>query len=378
MKKYFRFSYNAATIVTAVAVIAGMLGLSTPSVAKTAYSFAEKAVKSAEKVSATPFSAILSDIAGTDTIEANRTVFTDNPLNSLTETPKDILQLIKAAEDNAKNDIEDGKIEERKYTAINTSTLIGNIAVRNNTDTQKNINLLKYYEANPDIKITDKTQPTVLIFHTHTTECYELLDRKWYAQDYITRSNSSDRNMIRVGMEIKEQLEKAGYAVIHDTQIHDTKYTGAYAHSRKSVKKYLEQYPSIQVVLDIHRDAIEQSGGVRIKPTAEILGKKAAQLMIITGCEEGKVTDFPDWEQNLTFALRLQSICEEKFPGLMRPVYFCQRKYNMDLSHNNLLIEVGSCANTLEEAAYAGRLLGNSLATLLDRSIEEGKNEKTD
>ena len=146
----------------------------------------------------------------------------------------------------------------------------------------------------------------------------------------------------------------------------------------EAFEKYLEEYPSIQVVLDIHRDAIEQSGGVRIKPTAKILGKKAAQLMIITGCEEGKVTDFPDWERNLTFALRLQSICEEKFPGLMRPLYFCQRKYNMDLSPNNLLVEVGSCANTLEEAVYAGRLLGNSLATLLDRSIEGNKNEKTD
>ncbi|MBQ7101818.1 MAG: stage II sporulation protein P [Clostridia bacterium] len=371
MKKHFRFSYDTAAIITAVAVIAGMMGLSSPSAAHTAFALAEKAVKSAEKVSATPFSAILGDISAADTSEAERTVFAENPLSQLTETPDDILQLIKSAEDNAKNDIEDGKIEERKYGAISTSTLIGNIAVRNNTDTQQNINLLKYYEADPEIKITDKAQPTVLIFHTHTTECYELLDRNWYAQDYITRSNSSDRNMVRVGMEIKEQLENAGYSVIHDTEIHDTKYTGAYAHSRKSVEKYLEEYPSIQVVLDIHRDAIEQSGGVRIKPTVEILGKKAAQLMIITGCEEGKVTDFPDWEQNLTFALRLQSICEEKFPGLMRPVYFCQRKYNMDLSPNNLLVEVGSCANTLEEAAYAGRLLGSSLATLLDRSIDE-------
>ncbi len=371
MKKHFRFSYDMAAVVAAAAIIAGMLSLSAPSAAHTALALAQNAVKSAEKVSATPFSAILNNVSATDTIEAERTVFADNPLSSLTKTPEDILQLIKAAEANAKNDIEDGKIEERKYTALNTSTLIGNIAVRNNTDTQQNINLLKYYETDPDIKITDKAQPTVLIFHTHTTECYEILDRSWYAQDYITRSNSSDRNMVRVGMEIKEQLEKAGYCVIHDTEIHDTKYTGAYAHSRKSVEKYLDEYPSIQVVLDIHRDAIEQSGGVRIKPTAEILGKKAAQLMIITGCEEGKVTDFPDWEQNLTFALRLQSVCEEKFPGLMRPVYFCQRKYNMDLSHNNLLVEVGSCANTLEEATYAGRLLGNSLATLLDRSINE-------
>ena len=121
-----------------------------------------------------------------------------------------------------------------------------------------------------------------------------------------------------------------------------------------------------RVVLDIHRDAIELDGGTRIKPTAEILGKKAAQLMIITGCEEGKVTDFPDWEYNLIFALELHSTIEENYPGLMRPLFFCQRKYNMDLTRNNLLIEVGSCANTLEEAAYSGRLLGDSLAKLLD------------
>lgn len=371
MKKIFKFSYEAATVITAIAVVAGTLSLGSAKAAATVCSIAAKAVSSAEKVSSTPFSSLLGDISGTDTQEANRTVFADNPLDELTQTPEDILQLIKSAEENSKSDIEDGKIEERKYEAASNSTLIGNIAVRNNTDTQQNINLLKYYEADPDITITDKSEPTVLIFHTHTTECYELLDRTWYAQDYITRSNSSDRNMVRVGMEIKEQLENAGYSVIHDTEIHDTQYTGAYAHSRKSVEDYLEQYPSIQVVLDIHRDAIEQDNGVRIKPTTEIMGKKAAQLMIITGCEEGKVTDFPEWEYNLTFALRLQSICEEKFPGLMRPVYFCQRKYNMDLSRNNLLIEVGSCANTLEEATYAGRLLGSSLATLLDRSIEE-------
>ena len=92
--------------------------------------------------------------------------------------------------------------------------------------------------------------------------------------------------------------------------------------------------------------------------------------MIITGCEEGNVTDFPNWEKNLTFALELQSVCENLYPGLMRPIYFCQRKYNMDLTHNNLLVEMGSCANTLEEAAYSGKLLGNALVKLLDSAKE--------
>lgn len=308
--------------------------------------------------------------ADEEIVSDNRTVYAENPLTSLTETPPDILQLIKSAKDSAANDIKDGAITERQYGKSNITTSVGNILVRNNTDTQKNIDLGQYFDATPQITVKDKRDPAVLIFHTHTTESYELLDRDWYAQDYITRSNSSDRNMVRVGMEIKEQLENAGYGVIHDTQIHDHKYTGAYAHSRESVERILKENPSIQIVLDVHRDAIEQSNGERIKPIATVLGKKAAQIMIITGCEEGNVTDFPNWEKNLTFALELQSVCENLYPGLMRPIYFCQRKYNMDLTHNNLLVEMGSCANTLEEAAYSGKLLGNALVKLLDSAKE--------
>lgn len=297
---------------------------------------------------------------------ADRTVYAVNPLDLLTKTPEDIMLLINSAKENSVKDIQDGKIVEKHYEESSVTEKIGNILVRNNTDTQQELNLKSFFDAKPEIKITDKSKPAVLIFHTHTTESYELIDREWYAQDYITRSNSSDRNMVRVGIEIKEQLEAAGYRVIHDTEIHDTKYTGAYAHSRKSVEKALKENPEIQIVLDIHRDAIELDNGTRIKPVATVLGKKAAQMMIITGCEEGKVTDFPDWQKNLTFALELQSICEEMYPGVMRPVYFCQRKYNMDLSHNNLLVEMGSCANTLEEAAYSGRLLGSALVKMLD------------
>ena len=93
--------------------------------------------------------------------------------------------------------------------------------------------------------------------------------------------------------------------------------------------------------------------------------------MLLQALQEGKITDFPDWEYNLKFALKLQSKVENLYPGLMRPVYFCRRQYNMDCSHNNLLIEVGSSSNTLDEAAYSGRLIGSALAALLDETIEK-------
>ncbi|MBR6619216.1 MAG: stage II sporulation protein P [Clostridia bacterium] len=359
--------YDKATAFTAAVII--LLTCFATANANKIKATAVQAVLNITKNTAQPLEALVDNFSSAGGKSDSDSVLVEAALNELAVTPKDIKQLISSAEKNSKNDIEDGKISEKQYDKSNAK--IGNVSIRNTTSTQQNINFLKYYEENPDINIKDKDSPAVLIFHTHTTETYELLDRGWYAQDQLTRSNSADRNMIRVGIEIKEQLEKGGYKVIHDTEIHDTKYTGAYAHSRKSIEKILKENPDIQIVLDIHRDAIELDNGTRIKPTATVHGKKAAQLMIITGCEEGKVTDFPDWEYNLTFALKLQSVIEENHLGLMRPLFFCQRKYNMDLTHNNLLIEVGSCANTLEEAAYSGRLLGDSLVKLLDEQMKK-------
>lgn len=280
-------------------------------------------------------------------------------------TPSDIAALSAEFESKHSGDKGDGKIVEMQYSKANATNVYKNICVKNATAT-KALNIEKVLKQPVDLKAVDKSQPAVLIFHTHTTEGYELLDRGFYTNSYTGRSESVSKNMVRVGDEIAKMLEDAGYKVIHDTEIHDRKYTGAYDHSRKSVEAYLKKYPSIQVVLDIHRDAIHLSNGNKIKPTAEINGKKAAQIMIITGAEEGKVTDFPDWEYNLRFALKLQQTCETMYPGLMRPVFFSQRKYNMNLSHCNLLLEMGSDANTLDEAAYSGRLVGTAVAKILD------------
>ena len=91
--------------------------------------------------------------------------------------------------------------------------------------------------------------------------------------------------------------------------------------------------------------------------------------MIITGAEEGSVTDFPDWSENLTFAVTLQNKVEENYKGLMRPIFFCQRKYNMNVTPCSLLLEMGTDANTLDEAVYSGRLIGDALAELLEENM---------
>ena len=77
------------------------------------------------------------------------------------------------------------------------------------------------------------------------------------------------------------------------------------------------------------------------------------------------MTDFPDWEYNLRFALNLQKKAEDMYPSLMRPLFFCNRKYNMYKSKCSVLLEIGSDANTIDEAAYSGRLIGDVLAKLI-------------
>lgn len=289
--------------------------------------------------------------------------------DDITETPDDIKELIKKYTALFADDTKDGEINAVTYEKAGATHIFENIRVKNTTET-KSLDIEKVLSEPLELSI-DKSKPAVLIFHSHTSEGYEMIERDWYACDYVARSNDENRNIVRVGTEIANYLTKLGYTVIHDKTIHDKSYNDSYPSSRKTVAKHLEEHPEIQIVLDIHRDAMTQDNGTKLKPVNTINGKKAAQLMIITGAEEGKVEDFPDWEYNLRFALQLQKKCETMFAGLMRPVLFSQRKYNMDMTRFSLLIEMGSEANTLEEACYSGRMLAAALASLMDEYVKE-------
>ena len=257
-----------------------------------------------------------------------------------------------------------GSTKEVFFRTSGATDTVDGISIKNATATKKP-DFSALLNEGPELEISDKAQPCVLIFHTHTTESYLLSDNGVFYEDYATRSTDSAKNMIRVGDEICRVLQENGIGFIHDTNIYDESYEGAYSRSREGVKKYLEEYPSIQIVLDVHRDAIYYSDTERAKPTAEIDGGKAAQIMIITGAEEGYISDFPNWENNLKFALLFQKTAEENYEGLMKPLYFCQRKYNMDLGVCSLLLEMGTDANTLDEAMYSGYLTGKVLSRII-------------
>lgn len=215
-------------------------------------------------------------------------------------------------------------------------------------------------------KIEDSSEPQVLIYHTHGTESYSDSDSGFYVKnDDGSRSTDTSKNTVRVGDAIAEVLNNNGIVTINDRTMHDKdSYTGSYSRSEATVRQYLEKYPSIKVVIDGHRDSITQSNGTKIKPTAEINGKSAAQVMVLAGCESGDVTNYPNWMENLRFNLLLQRQLENDYPGLARAMSFKSCKYNFNIMNGSILLEIGSEANTLDEAVYSGQLIGEALVKI--------------
>ena len=289
--------------------------------------------------------------------------------NDLSETPDDIEQIMQTFA-LTENEIEyDGVTLERSYSDYQATDSYGNVYIRNTTEIS-DVDIKGILTDGCSLPIENFNAPTVLIFHTHSTESYKITDNGKILSSDSSRSNNKSLNMIRIGEEISAVLRSEGVGVIHDTTIYDTSYNGAYGASREGISRILAENPTIKIVLDIHRDAVHYDDYTYIKPTAEINGEKAAQLMIITGAQGGGVKDFPNWRKNLSFAVNLQSALESKYAGLMKPVLFSHRKYNMDITEYSLLIEVGTDANTLEEAAYSGRLLGDVLADFIKENQE--------
>lgn len=259
----------------------------------------------------------------------------------------------------------DGDIEEFHYGTYDGGQYINlddGGQIRNCTNLS---NDLVYNECKKDYDFeidTESDEPQILIYHTHATESFELTERDFYDKTFSSKTTDPTKSIIAVGDEICKQLEEAGVPYIHDTLVHDyPSYTGAYQSSRATVQELLKKYPSIKIALDIHRDGIERQDGTRLSPVVEIDGKKAAQIMIINGCDDGTM-NMPDYLKNLHFASNLQSKLETSYNGLTRPILFDYRFYNQDLTTGSLLIEVGSHGNSLEQVKYSGELIGKTLA----------------
>ena len=205
-------------------------------------------------------------------------------------------------------------------------------------------------------------EPTVLILHTHGTESY--VNTENYAQSSDYRTLDPNYNMVSIGNRIAQLLEAEGIGVIHDTALHDyPSYSDSYNNARDSIKDYLEQYPSIRLVLDLHRDAVETSSGEQLGYTVDIGGQKAAQIMLVVGTDANGLTH-PDWQKNMALAVKFYAQLEKTAPGICRPISFRPQRFNQDLSQGAMLIEMGAAGNTRQEALLAAERLADTILYL--------------
>ncbi len=207
--------------------------------------------------------------------------------------------------------------------------------------------------------------PQVLIIHTHASEAYTPEPGWEYEPSDTLRTEDTNYNVVRVGQEMADTLEAAGIGVIHDTTIRDyPTYNGSYTRTLAAIEEYLATYPSIQIVIDVHRDAAENADGSAVAVSCTADGQDAAQLMLVVGTDEGGLPH-PDWEENLSLALRVQALLNRSYPDLCRSIDLRTERFNQHATLGSLLVEVGASGNTLAEALVSARLFADALAQII-------------
>jgi len=246
-------------------------------------------------------------------------------------------------------------------------TVAGNVYISNTTD----------YELSPeeiaapfDACLTQAEGPQILILHTHGSESYTPVPGTEIQYSGDHRTTDTRYNVVHVGDEMARVFAEEGIAVLHDRALYDyPSYSGAYDRSLAAVDSYLKQYPSIRFILDIHRDAIEDTEGNEYKVVSVIEGEgTSAQLTFVMG-SDGSGLEHPRWRENLKLAASLQSALLEKYPTLARPLLLRNSRYNQHATTGSLLVEVGAAGNSPEEAVLAGRLLARTMAKELKEGI---------
>lgn len=293
-----------------------------------------------------------------DTVSSNTSVPQMNFVGQ-TAAPNDNVQ-ISAAVTQQKL----GSIIKKSMSPYGANTKENNVYINNKMGEE--IDITADLSGELGFEVTKSNEPQILIYHTHTTEAYMDDESQYYTDFDEPRTTDCEKNIVKIGEIIKEQLENAGYKVVHDKTIHDyPAFSGSYNRSAETVNKALKEYPSIKIAIDVHRDTIT-SGNDKIAPVVNINGKEAAQVMLVMGSQTGSVTNYPNWRQNLRLATKLQYVFESNYPQFARAMLLKSAKYNQHLTTGSILIEVGSDANTFEQAKYSAQLIGQSLTILLN------------
>ncbi|MDO4321822.1 MAG: stage II sporulation protein P [Lachnospiraceae bacterium] len=213
-------------------------------------------------------------------------------------------------------------------------------------------------EKNPDV-------PQMLIYHTHSQEAFA-----------DSQEGKKEDTIVGMGEVLAELLrEEYGYNVIHDTGVYDLvdgvlDRSTAYDYARASIETILQENPSIEVVIDLHRDGVEGQ-----KFATEIDGRPTSMIMFFNGISRDSqdqpisYLQNPYTKQNLAFSLQMQLAAREQYPGFTRNIYLKAERFNLHLRPRSLLIEAGTQLNTVEEERNAMI----PLADLLDQVLSGKK-----
>ena len=207
--------------------------------------------------------------------------------------------------------------------------------------------------------------PHVLIVHSHGSEAYTPDDGRTYAESGSYRTLDPDKSVVQVGRVLAQALEDRGIAVIHDPTMNDyPSYNSSYYNSLQRIGYWKQQYPSLQMVIDIHRDAAQDAGGQAVALSSTQNGESCAQLMLVVGTDQGGL-QHPLWQESLANALKLQSVLEGMYPGLCRNLDLRTERFNQHMTPGSVLVEVGVNGNTLTQAERSAVLLGDGLARMI-------------
>ncbi|MDR0930272.1 MAG: stage II sporulation protein P [Clostridiales bacterium] len=240
----------------------------------------------------------------------------------------------------------------------------GGVFVKNATTYTPDVSALLNSSFEWDIKADG---PKVLITHSHSSESYKATAENFYYPSDPDRTQDPRYNVMRVGEVMTKTLNNMGIETIQDRVIHDyPEYNKSYKNDLATINKILADNPSIKVVIDVHRDSMQRSDGTRIKNVIDIDGKKTAQIMLVTGTDQMGL-DAPNWQSSLQFAMKLQQQMNEMYPKLTRSIDLRQERFNTHVTLASIIMEVGSSANTLEEAEAGGVLAANALGELLNK-----------
>ena len=234
------------------------------------------------------------------------------------------------------------------------------------------VNMKDYFNKKVNLTLQPaKKGPQILIVHTHTTEAYTKGKKDKYEETDPARTLNNNYNMVRVGEEMKQVFEDMGLSVVHDTGKHDyPSYNGSYAHALNSIERYLKKYPTIQVVLDVHRDAIIDSKGVSYAKRTKVSGESVAQVMLVVGTNDMGLSH-PKWKDHLALAVQMQKkmlAIDKSFP---RPIDLRSPRFNGHATPGSMLVEVGTSGNTLQEALAGARCFARAAGELYTACVKK-------